>query len=108
MSPFVDNLNMIKVQDHKIYNHGEKIGWVEGGKYIFSEDGKKLGYFTQDEVYNVEARRIAHVKDNHVYLAGSGDSEDLDDMIEDIEGADLPDIGRLAIRLLIGSGIDED
>ena len=98
---------MIKVRDHKIYNHEEKIGWVEGGKYIYSEDNKKLGYFTHDEVYNALARRLAHVKNNHVYLEGSSDSKDLDDMIEDIEGGDLPDIGRLAIRLLIGSGIDE-
>lgn len=104
----VDNLYMIKVRDNKIYNHGEKIGWVEEDRYIFSEDGKKLGYFTRDEVYNALTHRLARVKGNHVYLEGSGDSSKLDDMIEDIEGADLPDIGRLAIRLLIGGGIDED
>ncbi len=104
----MDNLYMIKVQDHKIYNHGEKVGWIEGSKYVFSEDGKKLGYFTHDEVYNVEAHRLAHVKDNHVYFEGSSDSKNLDDMVEDIEGADLPDIGRLAIRLLVGGGIDEE
>ncbi|MFH0890672.1 MAG: hypothetical protein V1856_01425 [Candidatus Liptonbacteria bacterium] len=99
---------MIKVQDNKVYNHGEKIGWIEGGKYVYSEDNKKLGFFTKDAVYDAGADRIAHVSGNKVYFDGSSKTSNLDDMIEDIEGDDLPDIGRLAIRLLIGGGIDEN
>ncbi len=93
---------MVKIVGNDIWRGGEKIGWVEGNR-IRAHDGTKLGYFEGNFVWGEDGRKLAYVEEDYLISYGSNQKIPLEKISEGIEGGILPEIGKCAIYVLLGS-----
>ena len=91
---------MIKIEGNDLMRAGTKIGWIEGND-ILERDGKKLGYFSGNKVYNADGRVVGYIEGNLIKIPG-GSGIRVDENHAEISGGELSDIGRAAVRLLLG------
>lgn len=93
---------MIKIVGNDLMRSGTKIGWIEGND-ILEHDGKKLGYFSGNKVYDVDGKVLGYIEGNLIKTPGmSGSGIRVDENHIEISGGELSDIGRAAVRLLLG------
>ncbi len=80
--------------------HGGKIGWMERGR-IFELGGQELGYVEKHSIYDASGKEIGWMKDG--YLHGTdGTKISLTIIHEEIQGGELTELERCAVRLLLG------
>jgi hypothetical protein len=90
----------MKIFDNKIWRNGQKIGWVDGDHIRTEADNRKLGYFANDFVYNMDGRKVAHLFENELRFEGGGASIPLEKINEEIEGA-APLLEKCAVHVLL-------
>ncbi len=96
---------MIKIVGNEIWRAGEKIGWIDGD-HVRAHDGRKLGYFHDRFVHGEDGRKLAYIEGDDLvsYGAGSGEGKvPLEKVSEAVEGGVLPEIGKCAVYVLLGS-----
>ncbi len=91
---------MIKIEGHRVWRGGDKIGYVEGN-HLYNEDGERVGYWSGDSLYDMKGDRLLRVRENRV-IDRNGEEHHLDDLIEDIPSASMPELARLAIKTFFG------
>jgi len=93
---------MIKIDGDHLWRGGQKIGWVED-RHVRAEDGKHLGYFDESHIYSEEGHRLGYVEGDYLF-SESGDSKiALEKISEEIVGGTIPEIGKCAVYMLLGS-----
>ncbi len=90
---------MLEVRGNDIYRAGVKIGWVLESR-VYNHEGKEVGYFTNDSIFDLKGELLARVSGNYVYF-GSRQTP-LDDILSNIEGVGLSNAGRVAIITFLG------
>ena len=96
---------MIKIEGKDIWRGGEKIGWTEGN-HVWDHAGKKIGYFEDRYVYGADGRKLAYIEGDYLVSYGGSGSEariPLDKVAENMEGGVLPELGKCAVYVLLGS-----
>ncbi len=91
---------MIRIEGHRVWRGADKIGYVEGN-HLYNEDGHKVGYWSGNELYDHSGKRLLRIEGNRI-VSAEGSGTHLDDVIEDIPSATLPDIARVAIKTFFG------
>jgi len=90
---------MLKIVDNKIYNDGEKIGWIDGNSHAWDKYEKKLGYWQGNYIYNVNARKVAYIQENLLKFENGNASISLEKINEEIHGT-YPLIVKCAVHVL--------
>jgi hypothetical protein len=93
---------MLKIIDNHVWRGGEKIGWIEDSHHIYSQDGKKVGYFDEDYIYNIDGRKIGYFENDYLKSEDGNISLRIEDVREHVTGGPYSDHARCAIRLLLG------
>ena len=94
---------MIKIEGYEIWRDGTKIGYIQGDR-IRGHDGKILGSFSGNYVYNVQGHKIAYIEGDYLCSESATAAKVyLDKVNESITGGLLPEIGKCAIFVLIGA-----
>jgi hypothetical protein len=93
---------MVKIVGNDIWRGAEKIGYVEG-THIRSHDGNRIGYFEGNYVYTEDGNKTAYIEEDHLVSYGGGSKIPLDTVNEAVEGGVLPEIGKCAVYVLLGS-----
>ena len=91
---------MIEIHGKDIYRSRIKIGYV-ASNHIYNHEGKILGYFTSDSVYDSTGDKLAQIRGNYVYAEGK--TIELDNIIQNVPCVGLSNSGRLAILIILGS-----
>ncbi|HUZ92879.1 MAG TPA: hypothetical protein VNG29_02675 [Candidatus Paceibacterota bacterium] len=92
---------MLKFIGRDIWRGGEKVGWVEEN-HIYAHDGKKLGYFEGNYVYDANSgQKIAYIEGDYLISEGGNQKIPLDKVSEEIVGGVLPEIGKCAVYVLL-------
>ncbi|MEK7553677.1 MAG: 4-fold beta flower protein [Patescibacteria group bacterium] len=92
---------MIKIIENDIFRGREKIGYIRGND-IFNVGGKKIGYYVGDEIYNYKGAKIGYLENNHIKYENGNRKISFQETKNHISGGTIPDICRVAIRLLFG------
>jgi 4-fold beta-flower domain-containing protein len=95
---------MVKLIGNYVWRGGEKVGWIDGNHVRDSAD-KRLGYFEDRFVYDMNGHRIAHIDQDYLVSEGGMMSEAkirLDEIAENVQGGVIPEIGRCAVYILLG------
>ncbi len=90
----------MKIYDNKIWRDGEKIGWIEDFHIRAESDGRKLGYFENNFIYNMEARKLAYIHENELRFENDQPAVPLEHINEKIEGT-APLLEKAAVYVLI-------
>jgi 4-fold beta flower protein len=90
----------MKIYDGKIYHDGQKIAWIDGHHVRAEADGRKLGYFDSEYVYNEQAHKVAYIHENELRFENGQPSIQLEKINEEIEGT-VPLIEKCAIHVLL-------
>ena len=93
---------MIKIIGKDIWRGGEKIGWTEEN-HVWAHDGRKLGYFEENYVYGEDGHKLAYIEGDHLIPYGGNSKVPLEKISEEIVGGVLPEIGKCAVYVLLGS-----
>lgn len=93
---------MIKIVGSDIWRAGQKIGWIEGD-HIHAHDGTKLGYFQSNFVFGEDGHKLAYLEGDRLVSYGGDSHIPLEKINEAIEGGVLPEIGKCAVYVLLGS-----
>ena len=91
---------MIKIIGNDLWRGGSKIGWLEDND-VFGDDGRKAGYYLGNDIYGADGRKLAYLQGNRLYVL-DGQELQMDDVRRKIGGGSLGDLGRAAIRVLLG------
>ena len=90
----------MKIFDNKIWRDGQKIGWIDG-IYIRAEaDNRKLGYFENNFIYNMEGHKVAYPFENELRFENGGAAVPLEKVNEEVEGA-VPMLQKCAVHVLL-------
>ena len=95
------NGSMIQIFGNVLKRNNVKIGWIDGA-HIRDYTGKDLGYFSNNEIWNISGKKIAFIEGEFVYLMGGTDKIRIEDNLKEVSGGTVSDICRAAIRLLLG------
>ena len=90
----------MKIFDNKIWRNGQKIGWIDGNHIRTEVDNRKLGYFENNFVYNMEGRKVAYLYENELKFENGSASIPLEHINEEIEGA-VPLLEKCAVHVLL-------
>lgn len=90
----------MKIYDNKIWRNGQKIGWIDGNHVRTEPDGRKLGYFENNFIYNMEGRKVAYVFENELRFENGSASVPLEKINEEIEGV-APLLEKCAVQVLM-------
>lgn len=93
---------MVKIIGNDIWRAGQKIGWIDGD-HVRAHDGTKLGYFQGNFVFGEDGHKLATIEGDHLIAYGGNAKVLLEKISEDIEGGVLPEIGKCAVYVLLGS-----
>jgi hypothetical protein len=91
---------MMKIIDNKVWRDGQKIGWIEETHVRVEPDGKKLGYFLNNFVYNMEGRKVAYIFENELRFEDGAAAVPLERINEEIEGP-APLLEKCAVHVLM-------
>ena len=91
---------MIRVSGHELTRGGQKIGSIQGD-YIYSYEGHKLGSVQGTHVFDVSGNKLAWLEGDYIRTT-SGKSIRIEDNHEHVNGGEISDIQRAAIRILLG------
>ncbi|MDR3402403.1 MAG: hypothetical protein P4L99_07885, partial [Chthoniobacter sp.] len=83
----------------KIWNNGEKIGWIEGN-HVRDMGDRRLGYFENNFVYNMEGRKVAYILENELRYENDTPAAELERVNEEIEGS-FPILTKCAVKVLL-------
>lgn len=92
---------VIKIVGNNLWRGGEKIGWIENEK-IFDHTGRKAGFFMGEHIYNADGDKIGYILGDEIHSTTNSRVIRLEDNHEEIQGGEVSDICRAAIRLLLG------
>ncbi len=95
----VYNISMIEIKGTDIYRSGIKIGWVSG-QHVYDNTGRIRGYFSNDTVYDEQTRILARVEGDYAYAGGR--KIELEQILRNVEGVGVSDIGKVAISTFLG------
>ncbi len=90
----------MKLYDNTVYHDGQKIAWIDGHYVRAETDGRKLGYFDSEFVYNEEGRKVAYLHENELRFENGMQPIALEKINEEIEGT-APLIEKCAIHVLL-------
>ena len=90
----------MKLYDNTVYHEGGKIGWIDGHHVRAESDGRKLGYFDSEFVYDEEGHKVAYLHENELRFENGQPSVLLEKINEEIEGT-APLIEKCAIHVLL-------
>ena len=93
---------MVKIIGHDVWRGGAKIGYIDGN-HIHTHDGHRIGYFEGNYVHGQDGDKLAEINQDHLVSYGSNMRIPLDKVNESIEGGVLPEIGKCAVYVLLGS-----
>ena len=71
---------------------------------VRDRDGKKLGYFQDRFVYDMDAHKIAYIEGDYLVSEGSGSEArlNLEKVAEEVQGGVLSELGKCAVYVLLG------
>jgi hypothetical protein len=90
----------MKIFDNKVWRDGQKIGWIDGNHIRTEADSRKLGYFENNFIYNMDGHKIAYIFENELRLENGGDAVPLEKINEEIEGT-APLLEKCAVHVLM-------
>jgi hypothetical protein len=90
----------MKIFENKIWKDGQKIGWIDGNHVRTEADSRKLGYFENNFIYNIDGRKVAYVFENELRFENGGASVSLEEINAEIEGV-APLIEKCAVHVLM-------
>ncbi len=90
----------MKIYDNKIWRDGQKIGWIDGSHIRTEPDGRRLGYFENDFVYNMDGHKLAYVLEDELRFENGAAPIRLEKVNEEIEGT-APLLEKCAVHVLM-------
>ncbi len=90
----------MKIFDNKVWRDGQKIGWIDGNHIRLETDNRKLGYFENNFIYNMEGRKIAYLFENELRFENGATTIPVEKINEEIEGA-VPLLEKCAVHVLL-------
>jgi hypothetical protein len=90
----------MKIYDNKIWRNGQKIAWIDGDHIRTEADGRKLGYFENNFIYNMDGRKIAYIYENELRFENDASPVLLEKINEEIEGT-APLLEKCAVHVLL-------
>jgi hypothetical protein len=90
----------MKIFENKIWRDGQKIAWIDGNHVRADDNNRKLGYFENNFIYNMEGRKIAYVYENELRFENGGAAVPLERINQEIEGA-VPLLEKCAVHVLL-------
>ena len=93
---------MVKLIDNDVWRDGDKIGYIQENR-VYSHDGTRLGYFEQIYVHNKDGDKVAYIQDDHLISYTGSSNVSLETVSEKVQGGVLPEIGKCAVYVLLGS-----
>jgi len=91
---------MLKIIGNDITRGGKKIGYVTEND-VYDEHGRKVGYFTSNDVYDASGHKRGYLEGDSIHLT-EGKTIRISENHKDVEGGSLSDLARAAVRLLLG------
>ena len=90
----------MKIYDNKIWRDGQKVGWIDDDHIRTEPDNRKLGYFENNFIYNMEGRKVAYIYENELRFENGSSAIPLEKINEEIEGA-VPLLEKCAVHVLL-------
>lgn len=91
---------MLKIVGNDVYRGAEKIGYFEGND-LYDHEARKVGYFSGNDVYDRNGRKMGYLESEYLRTTDGGTIR-LSENRRAIAGGSLSDLGRAAVRILLG------